>query len=401
MDVSRRQVSVLLDVEPLFSPLTGIGQYTKHLAEGLDRHPSVKALEYTAHGRLLSRSPLVVPGTPPGDTANAKRSLATRAVSLVRPALARSQWAVALYERILPVLSRSSLRRFENTHVLHSPNFILPEFGGRKIVTFHDLSTILMPRFHPPARVAFINRAMERAALSAHHIITDSEFVRAQIISHFSIDPARCTAIPLGANASFRPRDELSCRELLSVHGLKYKRYSLFVSTIEPRKNLLRVLHAHQACIRSGEARFPLMVVGHPGWRSDREHKLLRKMQDAGVAKYIGFVPETELSILFSGARCLLFPSLYEGFGLPVLEAMQSGVAVLTSRQSSMEEVCGDAGVTVNPRSVREIANAWAGLISDDLLVEQLVAAGLQRADAFSWDACVDRTAMIYQALSA
>lgn len=402
MDVSRLPrptVNVLLGVEPLYSPLTGIGQYTKSLAHGLALRSDISDLRYFAHGRILS-------GMPPDPDREHSGNGVKRAGPLdrllrrMRPALAASPLAVGIYERVLPITSKRSLKRFARTHVLHSPNFVLPEFSGRSVVTIHDLSTLLMPQFHPPARAGFVNRAMERAVARADHVITDSEFVRRQLLDHFSIHKDRCTAIGLGAGEHFRPRSEMECERVLSAYDLGFKRYSLFVSTIEPRKNLRRVLHAFQACARRHSARFPLVIVGHPGWRSSREHDMIRKLQGSGLVKYIGYAPSSDLPLLFSAARVLVFPSLYEGFGLPALEAMQSGTAVLTSGCSSMEEVCETAAVTVDPRSVRSISEALELLMHDDLMVRHLVSAGLERAKSYSWSRCVELTVRTYHSLS-
>jgi alpha-1,3-rhamnosyl/mannosyltransferase len=391
-------VNILLGAEPLYSPLTGIGQYTKNLADGLARRGDISDLRYFAHGRVLSG----IPSEPAHDQAGnaaARAGYLTRMVRRVRPVLAASPLAVRIYERVLPIASRRNLERYANTHVLHSPNFVLPEYSGRSVVTIHDLSTLLMPRFHPPARAGFVNRSMERAVTSADHIITDSEFVRRQVLEHFHVREDRCTAIGLGASEEFRPRNEADCRRVLSAYGLEFKRYGLFVSTIEPRKNLRRVLHAYQACARRQVSRFPLVIVGHTGWRSGREHEMIRKYQDAGLVKYVGYAPAAELAVLFSAARMLVFPSLYEGFGLPVLEAMQSGTAVLTSRSSSMEEVCDAAAVTVEPRDIRAISDAVELLMHDDQLVDRLATAGVERAQRYSWSRCVELTMRTYQSL--
>lgn len=389
-------MKVLLGVEALQGPITGIGRYTKHLAAELAASDAIADLRYFAHGRVLERADVNEQGPEHGASRGLKGGV-SRMVDRFRPFLAGSSAAVALYERVQPILARRNLERFAASHVLHSPNFVLPEFSGRSIATFHDLSTLLTPQFHPPSRAGFVNRGMERAARRADHIITDTEFVRRQVLDHFGLPAHRCTAIPLGADASFRPRTADESTPVLGRHQLQFKRYLLSVSTIEPRKNLRRVLHAHAACARHRPGCLPLVIVGDPGWRSRREHELVRRMEATGGARYLGYVPSTDLPALMAGARALVFPSLYEGFGLPVLEAMQSGTAVLTSSHSAMEEVCGAAAVTVEPRSMRAIAEALASLMEDDALVARLVVAGLERARRFSWKRCAALTVETYR----
>lgn len=389
-------VNVLLGVDALQGPLTGIGRYAGNLAAGLAANTSVADLRYFAHGRVLASNGMH--GWLTGHShSSGHGGGAARVFARARRLLAGSPIAVAVYERVLPHLARASLERFSGTHVLHSPNFVLPEFSGRSVATFHDLSTLLMPRYHPPARIGFVNRAMERAARRAQHIITDTEIVRRQVMRYFGVPGDRCTAVPLGADDSFRPRTEVECAEVLDRYNLRFKQHLLFVSTLEPRKNLRRVLHAYAACARRHAGCLPLVIAGDPGWRSQREHQLVRRMEAAGKVQYIGYAPHADLPALMSSARALIFPSLYEGFGLPVLEAMQSGTAVLTSRDSAMDEVCGGAAVTVEPRSVRDISEALQWLMEDDRHLAQLESAGLERARNFSWERCVALTVEVYQ----
>lgn len=389
-------MKVLLGIEALQGPLTGIGRYTKHLAAGLAASDAISDLRYFAHGRVLERADANEHGQARSSARGLKGGV-SRMVGRIRPLLARSSAAVAVYERVQPILARRNLERFASSHVLHSPNFVLPEYSGRSIATFHDLSTLLTPQFHPPARVDFLNRAMERAARRADHIITDTEFVRRQVLDHFGLSADRCTAVPLGADVSFHPRSAEQCGSVLARYGLQFKRFLLFVSTIEPRKNLRRVLHAHASCARRAPGCLPLVIVGDPGWKSRREHEMMRRMEAAGGVIYLGYAPGADLPVLVAAARALVFPSLYEGFGLPVLEAMQSGTAVLTSSHSAMEEVCGGAAVSVEPRSVHAIADAMRSLMEDDALVTGLTAAGLEQAGNFSWERCTARTVETYR----
>lgn len=390
-------MNVLLGAESLRIPLTGIGRYTSQLADGLVDHPRVGDLRFYAHGRVLSKRP------PAGQTSDESGSPASRRLRTLlgatRSVLAGSRLAVAAYERIVPVTSRLGLRRFSESHVLHAPSFVLPEYAGPKVVTIHDLSTVLMPECHPASRVGFTNRAIERAVERADHIITDSEFIRTQILQHYGVDAGRCSAIPLGAAPEFRVRSETECRAALDAYGLEYKRFCLFVSTIEPRKNLCRLLAAFEDCLRRGSPQLPLVIVGDRGWKSEPEHQAIQKLATEGVVRYEGYVPDAILPLLFSSAYLLAFPSLYEGYGLPALEAMQSGTAVLTSAGTVMEEVCGDAALLVDPKDTDSISNALETLLCDQEQVARLVESGLRRAAGFSWANCVERTLDVYDRL--
>ena len=217
------------------------------------------------------------------------------------------------------------------------------------MVSILDLSTYRYPEHHPEARVRFVNGHIERAVKSADHIVTISNFVKSEIMERFNVPESRITVTYLGADESFRPIPENLFNEQTRALGLAYKGYFLFTSSIEPRKNLDRLLDAYLA-YRAGTKGhpLPLIVTGMPGWKSQHTHERLQKLQTEGAVRYLGYVDQRLLPILVAGARAVLYPSLYEGFGLPVLEAMQSGTATMTSRETSMAEISGDASLLVN-----------------------------------------------------
>jgi alpha-1,3-rhamnosyl/mannosyltransferase len=200
---------------------------------------------------------------------------------------------------------------------------------------------------------------------------------------------------PLGADV-FHPRSQSELTEKLSGYGLEYGRYLLVVATLEPRKNLLRLLQAYSSLDNSVRNRYPLVIAGAKGWLTDQLEKLLVSLESSGQIKRLGYIAQQDLPLLYAGAHGFVFPSLYEGFGLPLLEAMASGVPVLTSCRSSLPEVAGENALLVEPEDIDELAMAMVKLIEDDGWRETAIRGGLQQALKHSWERCIANTIGVY-----
>jgi glycosyltransferase involved in cell wall biosynthesis len=181
------------------------------------------------------------------------------------------------------------------------------------------------------------------------------------------------------------------------AHGLQSGGYTLFVGTIEPRKNIETLLDAYSRLPWTLRKRWPLILTGYQGWRSDLIHQKLESARREGWAHYLGFVPSEDLPLLFAGARLFAFPSLYEGFGLPVLEAMSSGIPVVCSNSSSLPEVAGEAALMCAPMDVDELTCLLERGLTDEVWREAAVIKGLQHAQGFSWERCAAETLQVYQ----
>ncbi|MHC8604054.1 glycosyltransferase family 4 protein [Arenicellales bacterium IMCC58067] len=386
--------------ESLEGPLTGIGQYTYHLAKGMLARPNIEDFKFLTHGRLRDPGALISGcsgNADSGATENQKPSRLTAALGQARSIAAQSKTAVALYERLMPRLERHALRHYGPADVYHSPNYMLPDFPGRRVVSILDLSTYRYPDHHPEARVRFVNRHIEKAIKHADHIITISNSMKTEIIERFHY-PQECVSVTyLGADDTFRPLSENEFQKKSQALKLAYKGYFLFVSSIEPRKNLGRLLDAYLAYRSSCSIEpLPLIVVGIPGWKSQDLHARLRHLEAQGYVRYLGYEDQSLLSTLMAGGRALLYPSLYEGFGLPVLEAMQSGAAVITSQETAMAELGGDAVLQLDPRNTGAMAEAIEFLASDLEAVNALSHKGIEQAKKFSRQRCTEQTLAAY-----
>ncbi len=386
-------MKLIFAVDAIFPPLTGIGRYAWELACRLESCPGVQSALFFSHGRFVANSTLQGLGDDGIGVQTDRSSLSAR----LRLKLASYESVVRLYGLVTPQLFRWRLRGFED-HLFHSPNYFLPLFGGPCVATVHDLSCLLFPDFHPAARVGFVNAQLPRTLARATHLITDSEFVRQQVIAQFGWPASKVSAIGLGVDARFHPRGNNETRLVLDSYGLEHGRYLLCVATIEPRKNIDRLMDAYFELPVRLQERFPLVLVGSPGWNSERLHQRIEARRGL-VLRYLRFVPQAHLYALYAGARAFALPSMYEGFGLPVLEAMASGCPCLVSSGSGLEEVGGAAALHVNPLDVGDICRGLTRILEDEAWRDRAVRLGLDAAQKLTWERCFEETLRLYDRL--
>ena len=372
-------MDVILNTESLSPPLTGIGHYTQHLLRILLDHPEIGEVRRFAG--------------PTDVAADAAKPLVAKPLKQLLRGLPGT------YPLRTWLWDQQFRKRFgaDRHAVYHEPNYILKPYDGPCVATVHDLSHIRFPQFHPRERVAYLERYLERTIARADRLITLSEYMRQALIAHFSIEPARITAIHLGADERYRPRTAAETRPVLEAFGLEHGRYILSVATIEPRKNLIRLLHAYARLSPALRQRYPLVLAGATGWRSSAFAAEAERLAGSNQVRLLGYVPADALPHLYAGAALFPLVSLYEGFGLPAVEAMASGVPLLSSTLSALPEVVGAAALYADPENVEEITLGIERLLKDDALRTGLVAAGLVRAAGYQWQTCVDRTVEIYR----
>ena len=374
-------VKVILSIDGIKPPLTGIGRYAWELANRIPTLPGIELVRFFAGGNWV------------GDAQSRMNQLPAKLAAQRR--LLRNGLVMAAYRKISPLLLRRRLRRFGD-HLYHGSSFYLPPFSGPAIATFHDLSVYRYPDCHPPERVAFMTKEIPVALRRASFLIADSEYVRREVIEFFGWPAARIAAVPLGVSDEYYPRGVESTSAVLGKYGVQHGGYALCVATIEPRKNIGALLRAYQSLPISLRAQYPLVLAGDRGWRSESLHDEIGEAQAQGWLRYLGYVGQADLPVLFAGARGFVFPSLYEGFGLPLLEAMASGLPVLTSANSTLEEVAAGAALLVNPEDDDAIAVGIQRLLEDDAWRLAAGARSLAVAAQYSWDKTARRTVQIY-----
>jgi glycosyltransferase involved in cell wall biosynthesis len=266
----------------------------------------------------------------------------------------------------------------------------------RQVVTIHDLTYYLMPERHTLAKRNYFRMMIAPSARRSDRVITVSDSSKDDIVRLLRIAPEKVTVIHEGCDVRYRPlHDQDALNALRRKYSLR-KRILLFLGMIEPGKNLVNLLAAF-ARLREFHGEYCLVLAGDFGWNY---RPVLAAIERLGLRELVhlpGYIPEEELPALYNLAEVLVYPSLYEGFGLPVLEAMACGIPVITSNVSSMPEVAGDAAVLVEPRSVEQLSNALSRVLTDADLRAQMSEKGLERSRMFTWEKAARETMQVYE----
>jgi len=291
--------------------------------------------------------------------------------------------------------------RAHRLDVLHSPHYTMPlRHSARSVVTFCDMTFLLHPELHQPIKRVFFPAMMRVSARRADRLIAISESTRDDLVRLWAVDRARIATIPLAADTGYRPRAPEEVVEVCGRYGLQPGGYILYVGMLEPRKNVDRLVEAFGR-VATELPGVDLVIAGRPGWMYDQIFAQVEALGLRERVRFTGYVPHDALPGLYSGARLFAYPSKYEGFGLPVLEAMSCGSPVVTTNVSSMPEVAGDAAILVTPDDVAGLAAALLRVSGDPTLRAELSCKGLARAKAFSWERCARETMAVYEAAGA
>jgi len=287
--------------------------------------------------------------------------------------------------------------------VLFVPAHVLPLVHPRRsVVTVHDLGYRHEPQAHRPLDRLYLDISTRYNARAASHVIADSAATKRDLAQLYGTDPQRIAVVPLGVDELFQPvTDPARLAAVCAKYGLPGD-YLLYVGTLQPRKNLVRLVEAWaQICNLQSAICNKLVLAGKRGWLYEEIFATVRKLGLEGRVLFPGYVPEEDLPALLSGATAFVLPSLYEGFGLPVLEAMACGTPVIAANVSSLPEVVGDAGLLVDPLDSDALAATMQRLVQDAALGEDLRQRGLARARLFSWPRSAQETLAVLEAAGA
>jgi alpha-1,3-rhamnosyl/mannosyltransferase len=282
----------------------------------------------------------------------------------------------------------------------HEPNFLPLAIDVPTVATFHDLSVLLHPEWHPRDRIYQFERHLPAALAQCRHLLTVSDFSRREVIQTLNVPARRVTRVYNGIRAGLRPVPDVQVRRVLRRLGLP-PRYLLYLGTLEPRKNVCRLLQAYCALPDPVRRRWPLVLVGGWGWRFlEIADYLHREARHRGVIHF-GYVAEKYLAAVYSGARALLYPSLYEGFGLPPLEMMACGGAVLTSTAGALVETAGSHAHQIDPEDVGAWRDAMARVVADDDWWRSLRRGVVGAVGRYTWEDCARQTLRVYRSVYA
>lgn len=354
----------------------GIARYMAHLAATLptlDPHHPYAVLQMWKHTADLGLAP------------NARR------INAVTPAHHR-------FER-LSLAAEIAVHARGRAHLVHSMDFIPPvSLGWRTVITIHDLTFLHYPQFLTKQSRRYYNDQIRAAVQQADLILADSHATRADIHTLLDVSPSKTRTIHLGVDARYQPLPADTVREFTARHHLT-RGYLLFVGTFEPRKNVPTLLHAY-ADLRQALPTAPqLVLAGSRGWLYDETLALIEKLHLSPHIRRLENLPDRDLPALYAAAHALILPSHYEGFGLPVLEAMACGTPTIIADRASLPEIAGDAALSINPDDPATLTAALRRLLSDDPLHASLAQKGLVRARHFTWHNCAAETLAAYQTL--
>jgi alpha-1,3-rhamnosyl/mannosyltransferase len=382
-------VKVLLDVSAVSLPLSGIGRYGLELARQLPAVGAVEEVAFLVGDRVQSSfDPEDLPTPPP----------ASRFRQRLKPFIPY-KLLLAPYRRRRARALAASLHEYSD-YIYHSPNFSVPPVEGRAVVTLHDLSVFHFPDFHPRDRVNYLRDQIHHSVERADALVTDSGFVREELLQLFQLDPSRVAAIPLGVEPSFRPHTAAQLDPVMARYGLQAGGYLLSVGTIEPRKNLAALLRAYSSLQPGQRKRCPLVIAGAYGWNSGSLLEEIERLRRTGDVLYLDYVPEQDLPTLYAGAAAFCYFSIYEGFGLPVLEAMASGVPVACAKGSALDELCAGSALQVDPYNDEAIKLALQQAIDDLSWRTTARERGLARSADFSWQHTAEQLVRVFSELT-
>lgn len=373
--------TIAIDYTPAYEQGGGIGRYVRELVNALaDIDPGT--YQYRLFVAGANRKPLP---SIPGDQFQWK------------PTSVTPSWLARFWGRArLPF----PVERFTGkVDLYHATDFVLPPTQSRTktVLTVHDLSFLRVPEAASPGLRQYLEAVVPRSVQRANYVLADSEATKQDLISYYKTDPGKIEVLYSGVDSHFQPvTDMATISRVRQQYSIPDHPYVLSVGTVQPRKNYPKLI---EAVARLRQTDLCVVIVGGKGWLEDPIYESIRQfgMQDRVI--FTGFVADDDLPAIYSGSLCMALPSLYEGFGLPVLEAMSCGVPIITSNLSSLPEVAGDAGILVSPTNLDEIVNALERVVDDGTLRESMIAKGMQQAQKFSWKAGAQQLHHIYDRL--
>ncbi len=369
---------IYLDISAAVHRRAGLGRYAESLTRAL------VAADPDRYGLFYNRERGVTPLL-------GLAHVPTRTVALGYKPWRTLVWLGQLgrlnFDRLLP-----------NAQLFHATeHLLLPLRSIPTIFTVHDLIFRRLPAHHKPLNRWYLNLTMPLYCRRATHVIAISECTRRDLVAAYDVPPEKITVVHEAADPVFRPATPEHVARVCARYDLP-DRYLLFVGTIEPRKNLTRLLAAFETLLAEGLTD-RLVIVGRRGWLYGDFFARLGRSPARDAVIFPGYVPDADLPALYAGAQALAFPSLYEGFGLPVLEAMACGTAVACSDASSLPEIAGDAALLFDPDEIESIIDTLRRLLLDAALRADLRRRGFEQAGRFSWGRVADETRSVYDAV--
>lgn len=368
-----------LDYTPAYEQGGGIGRYVRELVSAL-----AKLDQVTPYSLFVAGASLSTLAASPGVNFSWK------------PTPFTPRWLARIWHRVqIPIPIEYFVGKIG---LYHATDFVLPPTlpYTRTLLTVHDLSFVRVPETASPNLKAYLDRVVPRSVKRADHIVADSQATKDDLVQFYDLPVDRVTVLLSAVDERFYrisdPEELLTTRR---KYGIGTTPYIFCVGTVQPRKNYSRLIQA-LAYLRAVRYDINLVIAGGRGWLEDPIYETIRATKMDNHVHFIGFADETDLPALYSAAYCCAFPSLYEGFGLPILEAMACGTPVITSNLSSLPEVAGDAAITVDPYNLDALTHAIKQVLDDQNLYQMLVQRGYERVKLFSWEKSARQLRQLY-----
>jgi glycosyltransferase involved in cell wall biosynthesis len=374
--------TIAIDYTPAYEQGGGIGRLTRELIAALARMNTPHAYRLFVQG--VGEKPL-----PPAPAAN----------FAWKPTRITPLWFARLWHRAqLPLFIESFTGKVD---LFHATDFTLPPTlpTTRTLLTVHDLSFVRVPETASPVLKAYLDVVVPRSARRADHILADSQATKGDLIDLYKIAPDKITVLLSGVDSSFRRVEDAATRAAIRTkYRIGSRPYIFAIGTVQPRKNYGRLMQA-LAQVRAGGHDVALVIAGGKGWLEDPIYQTLEDLNLRDHVHFIGFADDADLPALYSEALYTAYISLYEGFGLPILESMACGTPVLSGNVSSMPEAAGDAAILVSPTDVEAIADGLMRLYTDSALRADLQVRGYAQAARFTWGRAAEELLAVYERL--
>ena len=371
-------MKILLDAFPLNAPKSGVGYYTYHLLNALGKKYQEDDFIYF-YGRRFSD--VIIERPAPVDAATRK----------TLKAFFRDPYKIT--QPIKEFIFKRGAKKI-NPDIYHETNYVLLPYSGKQVVTVFDMSIKRFPETHPAGRVKFFNEYFDKRISFADHIFSISEFTKKELVEIMGIAPEKITVTPLAQPENFTAPLPDEIQKFKAEKNLP-ENFFLYLGNIEPRKNLITIIRAFKKFTENNHE-IKLILAGEQTWLSEKITDEIKKLNLENSVFLPGYVDENDLPLWYASALAFLYPSKYEGFGLPVIEAMAAGAPVVTSNVSSLPEVAGNAAILLPPDDIDGWASAMKNLSENQEARNKLICSGFNRAQNFSWEKCAEITHSIY-----
>jgi len=388
-------VKLLYNVTPLLGEETGIGVYTRKIIEGIKAINSINSFGFFSNSKVYDDFLSIHEEDNKADNLSSLGQI-KQLIYQFAPQIVKTN-----YTQLTEKIVARQLKTQYKGYIYHETNYNLLPFEGKKISTFHDLSILHFPEYHPIERVRYFEKHLKYTLENSDHFITDSKFVKQEMINILGVNEHKITSIPLGVDEIFKPRTEKEISPTLKKHKLLGLKYFLIVGSFEPRKNIELVLSAYNQLPNSIKQEYKIVHVGPEGWNNEKIWNEALSLKRKGQFIKLGYLSKLELAHVYNGATMFIFPSIYEGFGFPPLEAMASGVPVLSTDNSSLGEIVNEENAQIikmqDSKGLKQ--KIFETILQIDSLRTKIENANV-RSKAFNWHQTIQRTMDVYKSIN-